>query len=54
MGKGQEQVSREVLHVPAGNRKRSAKRAMSRHNRRQAKRDPEGSPRRHYYKGWYW
>ena len=54
MGKGQEQVSRDVMPVPAGPAKRAAKRAMARHNRRYAKRDPEGAPRRHGYKSWYW
>jgi hypothetical protein len=54
MGKGQEQVSRDIFLVPGGNRKRAAKRAMARHNRRWAKRDPEDAPRRHFYKGWHW
>jgi hypothetical protein len=54
MGKGQEQIARDVMPVPSGNAKRKAKKAMARNNRRRAKRDPENAPRRHYYKGWYW
>ncbi len=54
MGKGYEQVSRDIFPVPRGNAKRAAKRTMARHNRRLAKRDPQNAPRKHYYRGWYW
>ena len=54
MGKGQEQVSRDIIPVPSGKPKRAAKRFMARHNRRWAKRDPDGAPQRHSYRGWYW
>ena len=54
MGKGQEQIARDVFPVPSGKPKRACKRAMARHNRRWAKRLPDEAPRRHFYKGWYW
>jgi len=54
MGKGQEQVARDIWPVPAGKTKKAAKRAMARHNRRWAKCDPANAPKRHYYRGWYW
>ena len=54
MGKGQAQISRDLFPVPSGKEKRAAKRAMARHNRRWAKRDPDGAARRHAYRGWYW
>lgn len=54
MGKGYEQVSRDILPVPGGRFKRAAKKAMARHNRRWAKRDPQNAPRKHFYRGWYW
>jgi hypothetical protein len=54
LGKGQEQVARDILPVPSGKGKRAAKKALGRHNRRWAKRDPENAPRQHFYRGWYW
>jgi hypothetical protein len=54
MGKGQEQVSREAIPVPAGRSKKACKHAMAWHNRRWSKRCPEDAPRRHFYRGWYW
>ncbi len=41
MGKGQEQIARDVFPVPSGKLKRACKRAMARHNRRWAKQFPD-------------